>query len=144
VWAIADRRASKTAASRALISEFKKMPDDDPELHQYKGRIGGTLDVIADDDIVDDLIDIVKTPKYKKSRAFLLLVLGRMRDPRAVDTLILLLGDEDPLVAGRAVAVLRGARIARALPAIEPLIAHHDPRVREEARKALKARRIRA
>jgi len=65
----------------------------------------------------------------------LVIALGKMKNPHAVDLLIELLGDDE--VVGHALAALGKRRDQKARPCIERLLNHPKAWVRGEAKKAI-------
>ena len=98
--------------------------------------IGNALSVVADDSVFDQIAQLVKDPSFGKSREMLALALANMKDPRAIDVLIQLLGDEQ--VAGHAVMALGKIGAERARSSIEPLLSSPRSWIRNEAKKALR------
>ncbi|MGH3467692.1 MAG: HEAT repeat domain-containing protein, partial [Thermocrispum sp.] len=97
--------------------------------------IGNALEVVADDDVFEDLVELARDRRYGRAREMIVVALGNMGDPRAVDVLINLLEDEE--VAGHAVVALGKQRAGRARPYVERFLDHPTQWVREAARSAL-------
>jgi hypothetical protein len=105
--------------------------------------IANALDVVADDSVLDDLLDLVGDSRLDVStRATLLRALGNMADPRAADRVMDLLqdsGDDDvPLLIGGVVALGRMRAVA-ARDLLHSYADHRDRELRREAQRALKA-----
>jgi len=124
-------RAARRVAAPALIREFHRV-DASPGL---RWAVGNSLETVADDSVFDELVALTQNQSYGSARQMVVLALGRMKDPRAVDVLIGLLNDDD--VTGHAVAALGRLRAPQARPALEPFLDHPRPWVRKEAKKAL-------
>lgn len=123
---------ARPVAALPLASEFQNAKNDAAGL---KWAIGNALSVVADDSVFDKIAELVRDNRHGKAREMLAVALGNMKDPRAVDLLIELLRDEE--VVGHALIALGKLRTAKARVDIEPLLKHHKPWVRKEARKAL-------
>jgi hypothetical protein len=130
---------ARPGASRALIEEFRRA--DDEASAGLSWAIANALEVVADDDVLDDLVRLVRDPGYGKAREMLALALGNMKSPRAVSVLRELLRDDE--LVGHAVMALGKLGAAAALPDLEGLVQHPKKWVREEARSALARTRSR-
>lgn len=113
-----------------LLSEFEQA--EDPGL---RWAIGNALEVLANDDIADELIGLATNRQYGKAREMVTVGLGKLKHPRVTDVLLDLLADEE--VVGHAVMALGKLRAKEARSSIEPLLKHPKPWVRKEAKKAL-------
>ena len=79
-----------TEASEVLLDEFYRSDD----LH-YKWAIGNTISIIADPNIVSEMIEISLNKEHGAARGMIVHELGRFKDERIKDVLISLLDDED-------------------------------------------------
>lgn len=125
---------AKPHAARPLIDEFRRL-DDDPR-SSLRWAIGNALEVVSDETVFDSLVQLACDRSYGQARQMIVVALGNMRHPQAVDVLIDLLDEED--VAGHAMLALGRLRAERARPYIEPFTKHPQQWVRDEARAALK------
>jgi hypothetical protein len=116
-----------------LLSEFKQA--EEPTGMGLRWAIGNALEVLANDDIADELIGLAKNRQYGKAREMVTVGLGKLKHPRVTDVLLDLLADEE--VVGHAVMALGKLRAKEARSSIEPLLKHPKPWVRKEAKKAL-------
>ncbi len=123
--------AARGVAASALLREFQRS-DGSPG---YRWAVGNALEIVADDSVFDELVAVAQDRTYGRAREMVVLGLGRMKNPRAVEVLIELLDDVD--VAGHAVMALGRLRAPQARPALEPFLDHPRPWVRKEAKKAL-------
>lgn len=123
------------SAVPVFLEQFQKLHD--PEGTGLKWVIGNALEVLADDNIFDELVEIVRDKQHRRAREMVVLALAKMKNPQAVDVLIELLDDEE--VAGNAVWALRklGAKAAKARPYIEPFLTHPETWIRNEAKRAI-------
>lgn len=123
---------AKPAAAPALVAEFRRA---DPAQEALRWAIGNALEVVADDSVLDDVVEIVRDRRNGTSREMFAVALGNMRGPRVVDVLIGLL--DDPEVAGHAIMGLGklGARPARG--EVERFLDHPKSWIRKAARKAI-------
>ena len=78
-----------TEASDVLLDEFYRSDD----LH-YKWAIGNTISIIADPNIVSEMIEISLNKEHGAARGMIVYELGRFKDERIKDVLISLLDDE--------------------------------------------------
>ena len=111
---------AKPAAAKPLILEFRESPNSANS--GLKWAIGNALEIVADDSVVDDLIELVHDRRHGKSREMLVCALGNMDDQRAVDVLIGLLDDEE--VAGHAIMALGKLKAPKARARIEVFLHH--------------------
>lgn len=120
-----------------LVAEFERKPLQPSEsgLDFYRWRVADSLSYNADDRVVEDIIRLATDKRYGRSREMLGVALGRMKDPRAVDTLIALL--DDPEMAGHAAMGLAKIKPIRARPYLEPFLNHKVRWIRKEAVRAI-------
>lgn len=124
---------AKADAAPLLVREFRRL--EDPGGSSLGWAIGNALEVVADDAVFDDLVKIVQDPSHGRARQMVAVALGNMKDPRAVDVLLGLLGDEE--VTGHAIMALGKLGAPEARPTIEGYLSHPKSWVRKEAKKAL-------
>src|SRR4051812_776642 len=120
-------------AAKALVAEFERV--DDPTNIGVRWAIGNALEVLAADTIADEMIRLATDLRYGKARQMIVLGLGKLKAPRAVDVLMSLLGDE--AVEGHAVMSLGKLRAKVARPRLEALLRHSQPWLRKEVTKAI-------
>jgi HEAT repeat protein len=126
------------AAAGPLISEFLRVkPTDDVTGTSVRWAIGDALERVADESVLNDLIEIATDTRHGRYRGTVVAALGNMRRARdqVLPTLLTLLDDDD--IAGYAIMALGKLKASEARSAIEPFIHHRDPWVRKEAKKAL-------
>ena len=124
---------AKPIAAKPLIAEFLKAPES--EMLGLKWAIGNALEVLADDSFFEDIRELVLDRRHGRSREMLVLALGKMKNPKAADLLIDLLGDDE--VAVNAIMALRKLNAKKALPFIERFANHPKAWIRQEAKKAI-------
>jgi HEAT repeat protein len=130
-------KLARPQAARPLIGEFLSLSptSDPPSPDTLRWAIGDALSVVADDSVFDELAGIAIDRRHGDQRGLVVVALGNMHDPRAVQVLVPLL--EDPEVAGYAVMALGKLKASEAAPRIESFLNDPSPWVRREARKAL-------
>ncbi len=121
---------AKPSGAKALIEGFRGVEDE-----SVRWSIGNALSDVATDAEFDAIVELVEDSRYGRSRERLAGALGSMKDPRAVDVLIKLLGDAD--VVGHAVIALGKLRARRARQQLETLLRHEQASVRRAAKAAL-------
>lgn len=126
-------RWARPMAAPALIEEFRAVPDASGL--GLKWAIGNGLEVVADDRVFDDLLALVLDRRHGRAREMIVLALGRMKDPRAVDVLIHLLEDDD--LVGHAAKALGKVKNGAARPHLERLLTHPRAWVRNEVKRAI-------
>jgi hypothetical protein len=126
---------AKPQAGPVLISEFRRISDDAAEGQSLKWAIANALAVVADETVVDDLIELVTDMRHGKSREMIAVALGNMKDRRIADVLVGLLQDEQ--MAGHAIIGLGKLRSRGTRSAIEPFLNHHKSWIRAEAKKSV-------
>ena len=80
-----------TEASDVLLDEFDKAENG----KSYKWAIGNTISIIADPNIVPEMIEISLNKEHGAARGMIVHELWRFKDERIKDVLISLLDDED-------------------------------------------------
>jgi HEAT repeat protein len=119
-------------AAPLLVEEFRRV---DPEPSGLKWAIGNALDVVANDAVMEEMIDLATDRRHGKAREMVVSGLGNIRDRRVVPILIDLLKDEEVFVNAMVGLAKLGAASARS--SIEPFLKHPKPYVRKEAMKAI-------
>ncbi len=124
---------ARPAAALPLIDEFCRV--DDGSGTGLRWTIGNALAEVADDSVFEDVAELAEDRRWGRAREMVVVALGNMREPRAVDVLRRLLSDDE--VAGHAVIALGNAHAKEAREDIESLLEHPKTWVRKEASKAL-------
>lgn len=122
-------------ADAALVHEFKSIPPDDREHQSLKWAIGNALSTVATDKVANDLYELAQDKAHGKAREMVVVALGNLRDPGAVEVLMNLLDDEE--VCGHAIIAVTKLKAPQAVPKIQYLTKHPKPWVRKEAGKAI-------
>ena len=125
--------ASDAAAD--LVAAFERA--DDGTGSGLRWVIGNALEVVANDAVADGLMRIATNRHFGKAREMVVVGLGKLKDPRAVDVLLKLRDDDE--VVGHAVMALGMLRTERARPRLEFLLEHPKRWVRHEARNAIRS-----
>jgi HEAT repeat protein len=130
-------------AAPLLIKEFRCVATEQGAL---KWAMGNALDVVANDTVIDEMIEIATNTSHGKAREMVVCGLGNMRDRRVVPILVGLLDDEAVFINAMMGLAKLGATSARS--SIEPFLKHPKGWVRKEAKKAIEkidksARRLR-
>jgi SOS response regulatory protein OraA/RecX len=94
-------KAARPMAAAEMIRQFRS-PDADPG--RLRWTLGNGLSIVADDSVIEDIIDLFTDRRWGSDRQMLAGVLGRSRDPRAGQALVSQLDDDD--VNGQAVGSL--------------------------------------
>lgn len=97
--------------------------------------VGNALDVVANDDVIDEMIDLATDKRHGKAREMVVSGLGNMTDRRVVPILIELLKDDEVFVNAMVGLSKLGGPSARA--SVEPFLRHPKGWVRKEAKKAI-------
>lgn len=119
-------------AAPTLIKLFRR--EDCPLFLRW--TIGNALSEIADERVMDDLIQIVQNKEYGMSRQMCAVALGQFAEPRVISTVIS--GLEDDEIVGHCVIALGKLRSADATPHLQRMAAHPKAWVRAEAKRALR------
>lgn len=122
-------------AAPALVEQFRRAPAGADGAPGPRWKIGDALAETATDAVFDDIEALARDRRYGRDREMVVVALGNMRNPRAVDVLLDLVPDED--VAGHAVIALGKLRAERARPVLRELANHPKAWIRKEATKAL-------
>lgn len=123
---------AKPFAVKPLVEEFRNTPDN---MAGLKWAIGNALEVLASDEIFEEIAQLAQDKKHGKAREMLTMALGKMKNPKTVDVLINLLNDDE--VVGHALIGLRKLKAKKARSLIESLVNHPKTWVRNEAKQAL-------
>ncbi|MEN6570899.1 MAG: HEAT repeat domain-containing protein [Anaerolineaceae bacterium] len=124
---------AKPIAAPALLAEYHKLENESDI--GIKWAIANALEVVADDNSYDQIVNFVQDPRNGSSRQMLTLALGNMKNPHAQNVLLALLDDDQ--VAGHAIIALGKLRSIKAYDAIEKFTNHPRTWVRKEAKRAL-------
>jgi hypothetical protein len=122
---------AKPFAAPALIKEFTRA-------HRFalKWAIGNALEVVVDDSVFADIVRLILDREHGRSREMLVAALGNMKDARALELAITLLGDD--ALAGYAAIAVGKLKDPRARSHLIPLLEHTDPWIRDRAKRAIK------
>lgn len=129
---------ARPLAARPLVKAFRGLdPAVDTAETSLRWSIGDALERVADESVLNDLIEIATDARHGTHRGLVVAALGNMGEARdrVVPILLQLLEDED--VAGYAVMGLGKLKAREARAAVEPFVDHREPWVRKEAKKAL-------
>jgi HEAT repeats len=107
-------KTARSEAARAIVTEFRNA---DMDAEAEKWAYGNALATLADAEIADDLLELVRDGRHGRARQMLCDALKRTKDPRAPDALIELIDDDD--IAGHAISALRSYGPKSALPHLE-------------------------
>jgi hypothetical protein len=123
---------AKPAALFPLFAEYRSASKQEEGL---KWAIGNALEVIVDDSVFNEIAELVKNKDHGKSREMLVLALGKIKNPNAIDLLIELLNDDE--VVGHALIALGKLKAIKALPYIKKMTTHSKLWVRKQAIKSI-------
>jgi HEAT repeat protein len=132
VRTLSTKWASPVAAG-SLIAEFREAADVN-ELG-IRWVIGSALVQVADDTVLDEIVELAKDRTFGRAREMVVVSLGNMKGERAIDVLIELLDEKD--LVGHAVVALGKLRATKARTRVLALLKHEKAWVRTEAKKAL-------
>lgn len=118
-----------------LLAAWEETSDLTDYDHSFKWQMASMLERIADKLPIDDLLRVVKDKRQGKTREMLVIGLGRVKDPRAVSSLVYLLRNGD-LVA-HALEGMRKHNVPEAIPVVEQYIKSDNALIRREAKKTL-------
>lgn len=126
--------AAHGVAAKPLVQELRNARDNGRPLLAW--AIGNALKVVADETVLDDLLELAQDERLGGGRETVIEALARFRgDDAVIETLIRSL--EDDSVAGHSIIALRKIGAAKARPQIESFLNHDKAWVRREAKKAL-------
>jgi HEAT repeat protein len=129
---------ARPESARPLVEEFRRIdPASDTADTSVRWSIGDALERVADESVLEDLIEIATDARHGSHRGLVVAALGNMAtiSDRVLPVLLALLDDED--VAGYAVMGLGKIKAREARPAVERFLDHRESWVRREAKKAL-------
>lgn len=127
---------AKPEATPSLLRQFADLPFEiDPSGLGVRWTIGNAIYSIDDRAAVSDMVRLAGSREFGRAREMIVLELGRIKTPQAIDTLIALL--DDPDVDGHAIKAL-GSRGITVSPSIfRARLSDDRPWVRSAARRAL-------
>lgn len=120
-------------ATSLLLDEFERA--DNATETGLRWAIGAAIEVHATDEIANEMIKLAKDRRYGRAREMVVLGLGKLKDARAADVALNLLGDDE--VVGHAIMALGKLRAKSARAQIERLLGDSRSWIRKEAKKAL-------
>jgi HEAT repeat protein len=123
---------AKPLAARPLV---KELLDTDDSAVGLRWAIGNALEIVADDDVVDELIYLARERRFGKAREMVVVGLGNMTDSRVIPVLLDLLKDDE--VSGHAIMALGKLKVRAARAHVEPFLKHPKAWVRREAEKTI-------
>ena len=124
---------AKPLAAGPLIDEFRRAEDASPT--GLRWVIGNALEVVADDAVLDGMMELARDRRYGKAREMLVAGLGNMSDERVIPLLLDLLKDDE--VSGHAIMALGKLKPRAARSHVEPFLKHPNAWVRKEAQKTI-------
>jgi HEAT repeat protein len=126
-------KKARPLAARPLVEEFWRIDDN-----SIRWTIGNTLDLLADQSMVDDLLNIVREPRFGASRQMVVRALGRVGKgrPEVVETLVGLLADDDLTLHATDALARLGATDAR--QRVQELLHDNRAAVQRAARSAIR------
>lgn len=110
--------------------------EKDPNVHCDLSAVLYNCKGLAIPEIADDVIQLIKNPRYGVSRCMLCEVLRKTKDARAADVLASALDDDE--VACSALESLGKMHAVQYVDRIRKFLRHPKPDVRREAKRALK------
>lgn len=122
----------KTSTAKEIIGQFYRPGISDGT----KWAIGNTMEVIANDEVLDDIIAIIDDKSNGKAREMFAVALGNMKDPKVVPYLVNLLDDED--MTGHAIMGLSKLKAVSTIDDIRKAENHPRTWVRKEAQKTIR------
>jgi HEAT repeat protein len=129
-------REAQGMATGPLIAELRRLRMMDPVATPLAWAIGNALSVVVEpgSHYFADLVELLRDRLLGRGRQMLAEALARTEDGRAVGVLIELLSDSD--LTGHVLYALGKMKATAARPHIEKYLAHANPWVRKEARRA--------
>jgi len=119
----------------AFSVEFRRLADAPREFHSLRDALANGLAIVSTKESFGELSELVLDRRMGQSRAFLIVALGKLKEPRAVEVLMQLSKEESLLPF-----VLEALGTLRALEAESIVRSHLDsdvPAVAAAAKKAL-------
>ena len=122
----------KTSTAKEIIGQFYRPGISDGT----KWAIGNTMEVIANDEVLDDIVAIIDDKSNGKAREMFAVALGNMKDPKVVPYLVNLLDDEN--LTGHAIMGLSKLKAICTIDDIRKVENHPRTWVRKEAQKTIR------
>ncbi|MCP4303944.1 MAG: hypothetical protein GY788_03495 [bacterium] len=131
-------RWGRPDAARPLIEEFHRtLPPADLSETGLRWFIGDALERVADESVLNELIEIASDVGLGRDRSLVVAALGNV--PGAADRVVPVLIEllDDSVVAGYAAMAVGKLGAIEARPKLQELAVHREKWVRDEASKAL-------
>lgn len=129
---------ARPEAAGPLVEEFRRIDAaQDAADTSVRWSIGDALERVADEAVLEDLIEIATDASHGHHRALVVTALGNMGKARERVLPVLLALLDDDVVAPYAVMGLGKLKAPGARPAVKRFLHHPDAWVRKEAKKAL-------
>lgn len=120
------------------MEEFRRIDaTEDTADTSVRWSIGDALERVADESVLEDLVEIATDASHGHHRALVVTALGNMGKARQGVLPVLLALLDDDVVAPYAVMGLGKLKAPEARPVVERFLHHPDAWVRKEAKKAL-------
>jgi hypothetical protein len=116
-------------AGPALVAEYRRTAGS------LRWAIANALEVLASDEIFNDLVELALDREGGQARQMLALAVAKTKSPDAKDALMQMLGDEE--IAGHALSGLAKLKADVPRTVVEPFLEHSAAWVRKEAKKLL-------
>lgn len=116
----------------AFLEQFRSTDNE-----HIRWVLGNGIGLVARQSDFETLDELARDRRFGSGRLMIVLALGRMKDPRAIDTLIGLL--EDPQVLMTAIMALGKLKVERARDRVADFLNDPNPDICREAKKALAA-----
>lgn len=126
-------KEAKGIANKVLIDEFKRVSNDNILL---KWTIGNTIEVIAQEEDLNEIIQIIKNSDNGMSRQMFVMALSKFKNKQIEDLLIKLL-DDDELVLQSLDALIK-IKSSKSINKIKSLLQSSRKPVKDKAEKALR------
>lgn len=127
-------KAARPVAAAEMIRQFRSPAADAGKL---RWTFGNALSIVADDSVIDEVIDLFTDRRWGADRQMLAGVLVRSRDPRAGQALVSQLDDDDVNIQALASLATLKAPPPGARPAVERLTKDTRAFVRKTAQRVL-------
>jgi HEAT repeat protein len=118
-----------------LIEEYRRASSDTLEQRDFRVAVANGLEILADDAIFDAIVELSQDKQGGPSRVLLVLALGKMTNPSAVQVLTSLL--DDPEVRVAAITALGKLRASDAREKLLTFLNSDDAEVVSAAKSAL-------
>lgn len=128
---------AKPQAAMPLVDLFKNYPAPKSEARALRWAIGNSLEVVADDSVLDEMIELLVDREYGASRQMVAYWMRKMSKHRERVTDVLMSVIDDETVTRHVMGSLRTLNAVRSKPVFVPFLTSENSDLRKQAARAI-------